>query len=67
MQHAKKKAIADAELMVSQKLNACRVAYENEFEILATQFGELKNEVDEHRQKWSNVQSLVSFQENEIA
>ena len=36
LQHAKKKAIADAELMVSQKLNACRVAYENEFEILAT-------------------------------
>ena len=53
--------------MVAQKLNACKHAYESEFEILASQFGELKNEVDEHRQKWANVQSLVSFQENEIA
>jgi hypothetical protein len=33
--------------MLTQKLNACKKAYEEEFEVLAKQFEELKIEVDE--------------------
>lgn len=67
LQHAKKKAVEDAEAMISKKLNACRIAYEEEFEFLARQFEELKSEVDEQRQKWSDVQELVASQEAQIA
>ena len=52
--------------MISKKLNACKKAYEEEFEVIARQFEELKKEVDEQRQKWSDVQALVASQEAQI-
>ena len=52
--------------MISKKLNACKIAYEEEFEIIARQFEELKKEVDEQRQKWTDVQALVASQEAQI-
>lgn len=53
--------------MLEAKLTACRTAYEEEFEILARQFEEFKKEVDETRIKWTQVQSLVTAQEVQIA
>ena len=53
MQHAKKKAVENAEQMLTQKLSACKKAYEEEFEVLAKQFEELKIEVDEQRERES--------------
>lgn len=47
MQHAKKKAIEISEEMVSKKLLACRLVYEQEFETLAKQFEKLKTENEE--------------------
>ena len=49
--------------MISKKLNACKLAYEEEFEVIARQFEELKKEVDEQREKWTDVQALVASQE----
>ena len=46
--------------MIEKKLNACKRAYEEEFETLARQFEELKKEVDEQREKWKDVQALVA-------
>ena len=66
LQHAKKKAVEDAEAMIEKKLMACRRAYEEEFETLARQFEELKKEVDEQREKWKDVQALVASQETQI-
>lgn len=40
---------------MEQKLTACRKAYEEEFEVIAKQFEEFKDEIDEQRQKWSDV------------
>ena len=45
---------------------ACRKAYEEEFEVLARQFEELKLEVDDQREKWKDVQALVASQETQI-
>ena len=53
LQHAKKKAVENAEQMLTQKLSACKKAYEEEFEVLAKQFEELKIEVDEQRERES--------------
>ena len=55
------------EKMLQDKLQACRIAYEEEFEILAKQFEEFKIEVDIMRNKQSDVQSLVAAQESQIA
>lgn len=44
LQHAKKKAVELSEEMVSKKLEACRIVYEVEFETLARQFEQIKNE-----------------------
>ena len=47
LQHAKQKAKEMYEQMMEQKLNACRKAYEEEFEIIARQFEDFKIEIDE--------------------
>ena len=52
--------------MIDQKLQACRFAYEQEFEFLAKQFEKFKDEVDEHRNKQAAVQEHVSSQEAQI-
>ena len=54
------------EEMMEQKLTACRKAYEEEFEIIAKQFEEFKDYVDDQRLKWSAVQALVADQEEQI-
>jgi len=41
------------EEMMEQKLTACRKAYEEEFEVIAKQFEEFKDEIDEQRAKWA--------------
>ena len=53
------------EEMMEQKLTACRKAYEEEFEIIAKQFEEFKDYVDDQRLKWSAVQALVADQEEQ--
>ena len=54
------------EEMMEQKLTACRKAYEEEFEIIAKQFEQFKDYVDDQRLKWSAVQALVADQEEQI-
>jgi len=48
-------------------LTACRIAYEEEFEVIACQYEEFKQEIDESRQKWADVQALVATQEAQIS
>lgn len=55
-----------SEEMVNQKLSACRLVYESEFEFLARQFEEIKRENEEYTRKWNNVQELVAKQETQI-
>ena len=66
LKHAKEKAKEMYEEMMEQKLTACRKAYEEEFEVIAKQFEEFKDEIDDQRQKWANVQALAADQENQI-
>ena len=66
VQHAKKKAIQMGEEMLTLKLNACRKAYEEEFEILARQYEEMKVEVDNKRKNESNLVSILSQQETQL-
>ena len=54
------------EEMMEQKLTACCKAYEEEFEIIAKQFEEFKDEIDHQRMQWANVQALVADQEQQI-
>ena len=43
------------EKMLQDKLEACRIAYEEEFEVLAKQFEEFKIEVDIMKNKQGDV------------
>ena len=55
------------EQLIEQKLVACRKAYEEEFEVLASQYEEFKSEIDAKRCKWTDVQALVATQETQIS
>ena len=55
-----------SEAMLQQKLTACRDAYEEEFETLARQFGELKAEVDTQRDREAKLRTKILEQEKLI-